>query len=341
MKLLKKNIGKAAAVIIAAGIFSGCGRVRNELIFESYSGGFIAMDTYIFATVYGEDAEPAVGAVKEEIMRLEGLFSVTDENSEVFAVNRYGDAEVSFETAELVRLALEMGDMTEGSLDITVYPVVREWGFTAGEYKIPDSGTLSALLRNVDYSRVGAEEGRITLPDGAMIDLGAAAKGYAGDRAIEILKEKGVKSGLINLGGNIQALGGKPDGTDWSVGVQDPFGDGYFCVLNVCDKAVVTSGNYERYFERDGIRYWHIIDPASGQPARSGIASATVIGDSGAFCDALSTAIFVMGRDRAEKLWRESGEFEMILVLENGEVVVSEGAGEMMRDAEGVEVIAR
>lgn len=335
MRLLPKKIGKTVAVVVAPVILTGCNISES---FESYIGGFFAMDTYISATIYGNDKEDAFKAVKDEVLRIERLFSVTDGESEVSKINRSEGVEtkVSGETADLIRFALDMGEKTAGNLDITLYQVVKEWGFTTGEYKVPDNETLSALLQKVDYSGVEVKNGTVTLPKGAMIDLGSVAKGYAGDKAIEILKEKGITSGLVNLGGNVQVLGCKPDGTDWSIGVQDPFGDGYFCVLNVRDKAIVTSGNYERYFEKDGVRYCHIIDPSDGFPADSGIVSATVIGDSGAFCDALSTAFFVMGKDKAIELWRESGGFEMILILENGEVFISDGAKDMIRDKDDV-----
>lgn len=336
-----KKAVRTLAAIFAAALLTSCNKAMTENV---YTGGFIAMDTYISATVYGEGGESAAKAAKEEILRLESLFSVTDDKSDVSKINGSdgNGTEVSGETAELIRFALEMCERSGGSLDITMYPVVREWGFTTGEYKIPDNNTLAKLLDKVNYNSVSVNGNTVTVPRGAMIDLGAAAKGYAGDRAIQILKEKGITSGLVNLGGNVQVLGGKPDGTDWSIGVQNPFEDGYICILNVRDTAVVTSGNYERYFEEDGVRYWHIIDPADGFPADNGIVSATVIGDGGAFCDALSTAIFVMGREKAEKLWREIGEFEMILVLENGEVIISEGVEEMIEgDSDRFEIVLR
>lgn len=337
--MLSKRFKKILAAALTAALLTGCNNAVTE---DSYVSGFIAMDTYISAAVYGEGGENAVRAAKNEILRLEALFSVTDASSDVSKINSSEGrgAEVSRETSELIGFALEMCEKSGGSLDITMYPVVREWGFTTGKYKIPDKGTLAGLLDKVDYSSVSVDGDVVTVPQDVMIDLGAVAKGYAGDRAIQALKENGITSGLVNLGGNVQVIGGKPDGTDWSIGVQDPFGEGYFCVLNVRDKAVVTSGNYERYFEEEGVRYWHIIDPADGFPADNGIVSATVIGDSGAFCDALSTAIFVMGKEKAEKLWRENGGFEMILVMENGAVAISEGAREMIKgETEGFEVI--
>ena len=341
MNVLTKKIVRALTAIVTAALMTSCDTAGTE---GTYIGGFIAMDTYISVTANGKSGEYAAAAAKEEILRLESLFSATDSKSDIGRINASNGkgTEVNADTAELIRFSLTMCEKSGGSLDITMYPVVREWGFTTGEYRVPGENELAKLLAKVNYGNVSVDGNTVTVPKDAMIDLGATAKGYAGDKAIQILKDNGVSSGLISLGGNVQTLGGKPDGTDWGVGVQNPFGDGYVCVLKVKDKAVVTSGNYERYFEEDGVRYWHIIDPASGFPADSGIVSATVIGDSGAFCDALSTAIFVMGREKAEKLWRESGEFEMILVLDNGNVIVTEGAADLIDgDWEDFEVIKK
>ena len=168
--------------------------------------------------------------------------------------------------------------------------------------------------------------GTASLPDGVEVDLGSVAKGYAGDVLTGLLKANGVKSALLDLGGNIQTVGTKPDGSSWRIGVRDPEDEnGYIGVVSVSDKAVVTSGGYERYFEQDGVRYWHILDPETGAPARSGLASVTVVGDSGLLCDALSTALFVMGLDRALEHWRTYRDFEAVFVCEDGSVTVTAG----------------
>ena len=164
-----------------------------------------------------------------------------------------------------------------------------------------------------------------------MLDLGAVAKGYTGDRLRElILSRMGEDAhALLDLGGNIVAVGAKPSGDPWRVGVRDPDDGAELAgVIEVADKCVVTSGDYERYFERDGARYCHILDPATGEPARAGLRGVTVVGGagSGAMCDAYATALFVMGPEKAEAFWREhSGEFDMILIGENGGVTVTEG----------------
>ncbi|MBE6005639.1 MAG: FAD:protein FMN transferase [Sarcina sp.] len=176
---------------------------------------------------------------------------------------------------------------------------------------------------------------------GMEIDLGGIAKGYTGDRVGEIFEKYGIESGIISLGGNVQTFGAKEDGRSWRVAIQNPASDvEYLGVLDVEDKAVVTSGGYERYFEEKGVRYHHIIDPRTGYPADSGLLSATIICDEGILADGLSTSLFIMGREEAEKFWRESGlDFEFILEDEKGVLYVTEGiADSLTTDAETVTV---
>ena len=144
---------------------------------------------------------------------------------------------------------------------------------------------------------------------------------------MQIFRDCGVTSGMVSLGGNVQVLGTKPDGSKWHIAVQDPLGEGYVGIVEVADQAVITSGGYERYFQRDGVTYWHILDPVTGQPARSGVISATVIGANGTMCDALSTSLFVMGAERAAAFWRENDAlgFDFVLVLDDGSLVITEG----------------
>ncbi|HBH95047.1 MAG TPA: FAD:protein FMN transferase [Ruminococcaceae bacterium] len=288
---------------------------------------FFAMDTYISISARGEEAEEALRCCRREVEELEARLSVTDESSEIYKINQGAEkgTDLSGDTEKIIARALEISEKTEGALDISLYPVIREWGFTTGNYKIPDKSGLAKLLKNTGYEKVRLEDGRLTLPQGFSLDLGAVAKGYAGDKVIELLKEKGITSALVNLGGSISLLGARPDGSDWSIGIQNPFGDGYACVVSASGKAIVTSGNYQRYFEENGRRYCHIIDPKTGCPADNGLASVTVIGSSGLVSDGLSTALFVMGEEKAVELWREQGDFEMVIVAEDKRVLVTEG----------------
>jgi thiamine biosynthesis lipoprotein len=289
------------------------------------TGTLFAMDTVMEFTIYGEGS--LLTAAENRVNELEAKLSVTDADSEIYAVNLNGSGELSEDSADLLRKALDLCSLTGGALDLSIYPVVRAWGFTTGDYGIPDADELEELLSHVDYRgvRFDAETATVAVEPGMEIDFGSVAKGYTGDQVVSLLRENGVTSALLNLGGNVQALGTKPDGSPWKVAVQDPSGDGYLGVLEIDDQAVITSGGYERYFVEDGVTYWHIIDPATGAPARNGLISVTIVGDSGLLCDGLSTALFVMGLDDAVAFWQETGGFEAIFVTDDGQLVVTEG----------------
>ena len=282
-----------------------------------------AMDTVMELTAYGERrcVDEAVSAVYEA----EDRFSVTDPDSDVARLNASGGGAVSGDTQALLERALELCALTDGALDITVYPLVRAWGFTTGQYRVPGGGELAGLLEKTGYDRVRLEDGTVSLPEGSLLDLGAVAKGWTADCIAGIWREAGVKSGLIKLGGNVMTVGAKPDGSDWTVGIRDPFSQELMGAVRVRDAAVVTSGGYQRYFEEDGVRYCHIIDPKTGRPADSGLASVTVTGAEGVLCDGLSTAVYVLGLEGAKALWRENGGFELVLVTEERKVYITEG----------------
>lgn len=288
---------------------------------------FFAMDTVMTLRLYEGGSEAVLDAAEDRVKELEALWSVTDENSEIYALNRDGSsAGLSPETADLLDAALGMCERTNGALDISIYPVLRAWGFTTGEYAVPAGEELAALLPLVDHTRIERNGSAASLPDSMEIDLGSVAKGCTGNVLSALLRESGVTSALLDLGGNIQTVGAKPDGSPWRIGVRDPEDEaGYVGVVSVSGKAVVTSGGYERYFERDGVRYWHILDPETGTPARGGLASVTVIGDDGLLCDALSTALFVQGLDEALEHWRAHRDFEAVFVCEDGSVTVTAG----------------
>ena len=241
---------------------------------EPVEATFFAMDTIMTLRVYGGD-QALLDRLQGEVLRLEGLWSVTDGDSEIYAANHAlgSPVTVSEDTAALIFQALELGQDTGGALALTIRPVVQAWGFTTGEYQIPSQEELDGLLPLVDDSRVELDGTSLTLPDGAELDLGAVAKGYTGQHLARLIREAGVTSALLDLGGNIQTVGCRPDGDPWRVAVRDPEGEGYAAVLEVEDEAVVTSGGYERYFEQDGVRYWHILDPRhrAARPDRSAV----------------------------------------------------------------------
>lgn len=287
-----------------------------------------AMDTYITMTAYGRDTEMALTEAANRLTELEQLWSVTDPDSDIYAVN-HSDGQpvsVSEETAALLSFTLQMAEETDGVLEPTIYPVLTAWGFTTDENRIPSDAEITELLKNVGYERIQLKNTTVQANNHMMLDLGAVGKGYAGDLAAQVLKENGITSALLDLGGNIQAIGAKPDGSPWRLGLRDPFSDGTLGVLEISNQAVVTSGAYERYFiGEDGIRYGHIIDPTTGHPAESGLASVTVIADEGRLCDALSTSLYVMGTERAIEYWQQHQNFEMLLITENGEIYLTDG----------------
>ena len=311
-----------SAMLSALLFLTGCSAESSP---EPVQGTFFAMDTVMDFTIYGESG--LIDQSESLITSLESLVSVTDADSELYAINQTGSGMLTEEASSLMEQALESCRRTDGALDLSIYPIVRAWGFTTGSYQVPDEAEIQALLPLVDYRKIqyDAATGTVTLPEGMEIDLGSVAKGYAGQLAAQMLREHGVQSALLNLGGNVQTVGTKPDGSPWQIGIKDPQGEDAMMVISVEDQAVVTSGGYERYFEQDGQTYWHIMDPSTGHPADSGLISVTIVGDEGVVCDGLSTALFVMGLEKAADLWAQSGDFEAVFVTASGEVYITEG----------------
>ena len=335
-----------AVLLLLLTALSGCG--RTDLEAQEAENSFFAMNTYMTFTAYGEGAEDALADARVRVEEVEALWSVTDEGSEIYRANHSGGepVNVSEETAELVSFAFEMAEKTEGALEPTIYPVLQAWGFTTDTKQVPSQEEINALLGDVGHEKITLDGTLLTVPEGMELDLGAVGKGYAGDLAAEAVRARGIECAILSLGGNIQAVGSRPDGTDWRVGLRSPWEDGTLGVLRVSDQAVVTSGGYENYFEdEDGNVYWHILDPETGYPAKSGLLSVTIICPQGRMGDALSTALFVMGPQKAEEYWRENGDFEMILVTEEGEILITEGVADHFTLSEGrteeIRVISR
>ncbi|SEK72736.1 thiamine biosynthesis lipoprotein [Ruminococcus sp. YRD2003] len=314
---------------------------------QSAERDVFAMDTFMTMKAYGDGAAKALDSAEERIHELEAELSVTSQNSDIARINRANGAEVevSHDTALLVGAGASYWRDTDGALDISVYPVLTEWGFTTGEYHVPDAAAIARLLERVSGEDISVDGSTVQIPADSKIDLGALAKGYTGDEIMAIFRDNGVKSAMISLGGNVQALGSKPDGSDWRVGIKDPFTtDENMCVVSISDKAVVTSGNYERCFTADdGRNYWHIIDPSDGYPADNGLVSVTIIGGEGLRCDALSTALFVMGTEKAQTYLNGHTEVDAVLVTDDARILYTDGLAdklEIMSDMPS-EVIAR
>lgn len=314
-----KAVALAAAALLLCGCAANGGEPKSKTEFK--------MDTYMTVTVYDGDADKAIADAFERAGELEKKWSVTDPESEIYSANHNDGAPyaLSGDTAELIRFALEMNGRTDGALDITLYPILREWGFTTGEYSVPTPERIGELLSDTGCGRLTLSGNTLTVPEGMSVDLGSLGKGCAGDEMIDCLKQNGVTSAMLDLGGNIQLIGSKPDGSDFRIALKSPIGEGNIARIEVSDCAVITSGGYERCFTEGGETYWHILDPETGFPAKSGLLSATAIGGQGRVCDALSTAMFVMGEKRSKELWQRSNDFEMILVTDDNRLIVSEG----------------
>lgn len=321
-----------AAVILGSMVLFSCSRytvVQNNDDTVPCSLDIFAMDTYMNLKAYGANAEKALSEAEDRIKSLEKELSVTSDSSEIFALNNSSGEAVSLseDAVFLIEQAKLLGRDTDGYLDITVFPILREWGFTTGNYHIPDVNIIARLLKDTGFEKIITNGSSVQLPENVQIDLGAITKGYTGDEVIEIMRSKGISSCVISLGGNVQALGTKPDGTNWKVAVRDPYKpETDMCIVDIADKAVITSGNYERYFiGDDGKRYCHIIDPKDGYPADNGFVSVTVIGENGLTCDALSTALFVAGEENSADLIRKYPEYDFIIVSDKEIIYYTKG----------------
>lgn len=317
-------------IILLAGV-SAADNTKTESVQQQEAlvdTEFFAMNTYLTFQAYGNQADTALEEAKKRVLELEQKWSVTDESSEIYQINHSNEVDVTLseEMKEVMEFVLQMAEKTDGNLEPSLYPVLTAWGFTTEENRIPGEEELQTLLQSVGYKKIQLNGNQIRIPEGMELDLGAVGKGYAGDEAAAILKKNGISAALLNLGGNVQAIGSKPDGSNWRIGIRSPFGEGNLGVLEVSDRAVITSGNYEHYFVgEDGETYGHILNPFTGNPVENELISMTIVAEQGKEGDALSTALFVMGLDGAEKYWRKYADFEMIAVTKNEEVYLTEG----------------
>ena len=306
--------------------FTAC---QNSDEDKKASKDIFAMDTYMTVTAYGKNAENAVDKAVDDINRLETVLSAQKKESDIYKLNQTGSGTLSADTKDIVSEALKINKTTNGAFDISIYPLMVKWGFTTQKYNVPSKSEISKLLKNVDSSKIEFDEksSSIKLGKNMKIDLGGIAKGYTSSRVMQIFKDCGVTSGLVSLGGNVQALGTKTDGTDWQIAIENPDkSSDYIGVVSVKDKAVITSGGYERYFEKNGKTYHHILDPKTGYPAESGLKSVTIVSDNGTLADALSTSLFVMGKEKALDYWRKyKNEFDTVLVEDDGNITITDG----------------
>lgn len=300
-------------------------------------------------TVYADDqatADEAADACEQRVRELDELLAPDDAGSEIAQLNAAGGDPfaVSDQVRFLVTEALGAARESNGAFDPTVYPLTSAWGFTTGDHRVPSPEEIGELRAQVGYQFVQVDDAArmVTLGHGTRIDVGGVAKGYAADELWALLNERGIDSALFDLGGNVTALGAKPDGSVWKVGIADPAApDQLAGTLDLVTATVSTSGAYQRFFDEGGVRYHHLLDPATGYPTDSDLASVSVVGGDGARCDALSTACYVLGREGALELWRRAGAgmgaggspFDLVLIADDGSVTVTEGIADAFKPA--------
>ncbi len=293
---------------------------------------------FLFNTLNSVSAETDDEKILDEVLalckRYENLFSHVNPESQLYGVNRAKGRPLSVdpELAALVKTALAYCRESEGRYDITMGSVTRLWDFKRGI--IPDAAEVSQALKHVNYHTVCVQNGEISLDDPlACIDLGGIAKGYIADAILALLREHGIDHALVNLGGNVAVMGGKHDGKPWRVGIRKPLPSGAmsaiesFATVAIHEGSVVTSGIYERAFTREDVLYHHILDPKTGFPAHTDLLSATVISRTSIEGDGFTTALIIMGADRALEFTCEHPEIEAILVTRDGDVLATPGVG--------------
>lgn len=296
------------------------------------------LDTFVVITIYDSQDESLLEESLTLCKRYEEQLSRTIQTSEIAKINtRSAGTErmaVSASTAELIRKGLEYSRISGGAFDITIEPVSSMWDFTSGQTELPDPALLSEAVEKVGYEKISVEGEEVCFTSSdTRIELGAIAKGYIADKIKDYLLEKGVKSALINLGGNVLCIGEKPDGLPFKVGLQKPFKDRNetIAVLNIQDRSVVTSGVYERCFEKDGVNYHHILDPKSGYPYDNGLLSVTIVSPYSVDGDGLSTACFSLGLEEGIALLDTMPEVCGYFITEDYAVHYSEGAKELLQ----------
>ena len=307
---------------------TGCGASNME------QKQIFAMDTVMTLTAYGKHAAAGNNAAASAISAMDTQLDPELPTSITYAINHAEGMSVVVpaQVAKMLSVAKTVYDRSDGALDLSIYPVVKLWGFVDSRYYIPTNEELSATIvkRAFDkmvltsYPATGSYS--VSFPAGTEISFGSIGKGCAAENAIDAMRQAGVSSGIVSLGGNVQTLGHKPDGSNWTVAIQDPNDTSTWVgTLSVGETAIVTSGSYQRFFEYDGNIYHHIINPMTAGPVTNNLLSATIICEDGTLADALSTAMFVLGETRAMNYWRAYGGFEMILITKGNQVICTKG----------------
>lgn len=278
-----------------------------------------------------EKAKKAIDAAFKELDRLEKLLNYYDKDSELAEINRNAGIKpviASEDTIDIIEKALFVSESTDGAFDITMGPVISLWDFK--EKKIPDKRKLNEKLSLIGYKNITLNKKDKTVflkEKGIEINFGGILKGYAADRAAEMLKKNGIKSAIVAVAGDIKTFGIRPDGKAWVVGIQNPRAskgpDEIIGTVSINGQAISTSGDYERFFEKNGKRYHHLLSPKTGFPAGD-CRSVTVITDKAAYTDAFATGLFILGLEKGMAVLKKLG-FEGVFIDKNGKIYITEG----------------
>lgn len=302
---------------------------------ESYEDTHELMGTSVMIRAYGIHAQEGVEAAFARAEELEQIFSNTLADSEICSVNKAAKQDagtgkgtpVSEDFYSVLETTLKYSKLSDGALDCTMGDLIDLWGIGTVHATVPENTAIQTLLRSSGWQDVTLDAETKTVSfatDAVTLHFGAIAKGYISDELKEELQNAGVESALMSLGGNVMTLGAKPDGSSWSVAITNPFApDSVIASVSITDQAAITSGNYEKYFESDGKRYHHILDPETGAPAESDVVSTTILASNGIDCDALSTATYILGAENGMALINTLDGIEAVFVKTNGEIVTS------------------
>jgi thiamine biosynthesis lipoprotein len=329
MKFKKISI----AILCIGLLLTGCQKPVED---TSVSRTQFVLGTVVTIALYEGGSEEILDQVFNRLLEIENLMSANLDASEIGRINSQAGLEpvrVSDETLAVIEKGIYYGQVSDGAFDITMEPVVHLWNIGTEEAKVPDMSVLAQRVAKVDYQKVqiNRQDQTVFLPEKGMgLDLGGIAKGYAADEIVRLLEGQGVSEAMLNLGGNVYAMGMKEGASLWKIGIQNPFDsrNAYFGIASIANKSVVTSGPYERYFEEDGKRYHHIFDSSTGLPIENEIASVSVIADLSMDGDALSTTLYAMGIDNGIKLVETLPGVECIFVNQDKAVTISSGLKE-------------